>query len=69
MSERKRKWEEWKRKEIADCPPRDRKRWRKFLDSIPMPTLEEERKNKRNIQEAREAVEKVFGKDCKRRSR
>ena len=44
MNDRKRKWEEWKRKEIADAPTRIRKRWRKFIDSLPMPTLEEERK-------------------------
>jgi len=58
VTPRRRKWEEWKREELEACPPRERKAYKKILDSIPMPTAEDDRR----VEEARKVVESVFGK-------
>lgn len=54
---RRKKWEEWKRRWVEACPPKDREAHRRLLDSVPMPTPEQERRMER----IRRMVEAVFG--------
>lgn len=60
---RRKKWEDWKRREVEACPPKDRKAHRKLLDSVPMPTPKQEK----CMEKIRKMVEKVFGKGKSRR--
>lgn len=53
---RRKKWEEWKRKEIEACPSKMRKAHRKLLDSVPMPTPEQEKR----MEQIRRMVKDVF---------
>lgn len=63
VSLRRKKWEEWKCREVEACPPKGRKELRKLLDSVPMPT-EEQRREMRRI---RLMIEGVFGDRKKKR--
>jgi len=58
VSSRRKKWEEWKREELAACSAKERKAYKRMLDKIPMPTDED----RKRIEEARKVVEKALGK-------
>ncbi len=62
---RRKKWEEWKRRQVEGSPPSERKWVREMLDGVPMPTPEKEIR----IREIHDIVERVFGKPPKRRKR
>ncbi len=64
-SKREKQWEEWKRRKIAAAPSDQRKWMRELLDDAPLPTLEDERV----VRRIREDVERVFGKEPKKRKR
>lgn len=57
MSERRRKWEEWKRRQVDAAPRRERAALRKFLADVPPPTAAA----MRELGKLRKLVEEVFG--------
>ena len=57
MSERGRRWEEWKRGQVEAAPRRGRAALRRLLADVPPPTAAQERAMK----ELRKLVEEVFG--------
>lgn len=62
-SKRLKRWEEWKRREIAAAPPGQRKRMRELLDGVPPPTQEQDERMRRIERD----VERVFGTGPKKR--
>ncbi len=54
---RRKRWEEWKRRDVEACPPKDRAGYRRLLDSVPMPTPEE----RMRMERVGRMVGKVFG--------
>ena len=56
---RKEAWERWKRRQIAEAPPGQRKRVRELLADVPSPSAEDDRR----MREAEKLVDDVFGKE------
>lgn len=44
MRKKHESWKEWKNRQVEECPPRERKSYRRLLNSIPSPLTKKERK-------------------------